>query len=1059
MLISSKTSAALKDRISRESEIFCEGLYLSARWFVLSQVAEKGLHFIVLPDRESAEYCAADLYNLVEGDCVFFLPNSGKGIERSNYKSTLGVQRTSALQKIMDNRGELLLIVTYPEAIEEKIPSSKQMKGAVLTIKKGQEIKFDTIIGALGTEGFERVDFVSAPGQFAVRGSLIDIFSYANNEPYRVSFWGDEVEEIKIFDPNTQISREEVESIGVVSNLLAEEAGNGRSLTEILPAKTLVWLDSSDVYNDRDFYSSLLPFKRVYTDVPLEKRDSPSLHFSISPQPSFNKNFDLLENDIRSRTESNYRVLIFGEKESQLERVRSILSMDGGVLPEFVKGKNIHAGFIDSEDRICCYTDHEIFDRFHRVRMRRSVEKTEQLTLNDLNSFKVGDYVVHIDHGVGVFGGLVKMLDDRGRVREVVKILYRDGDVVFVNVHAINKISRFRSADGEPPKINKLGGKTWSNLKSSAKKKVKDIAKDLIRLYAKRKATKGFAFSGDTYMQEELESSFMYEDTPDQETATRAVKQDMEETYPMDRLICGDVGFGKTEIAIRAAFKAVSDSKQVAVLVPTTILALQHYNTFTDRLKGFPCNIDLVSRLKTAKEISEIKERLESGQTDIIIGTHKLLNPAFKFKDLGLLVIDEEQKFGVAAKEKLRELRANVDTLTLTATPIPRTLQFSLLGARDLSIIQTPPPNRIPIQTEIILFSEDEIRSIINYELNRQGQVFFLHNKVEELPAIEEILHRVVPDMRICVAHGQMKAEELENRILGFMRGDSDLLLCTTIIENGLDIPNANTIIINQAQNIGLSDLHQLRGRVGRSNRKAFCYLIVPPLVSITDDARRRLRAIEEFSDLGSGFNIAMQDLDIRGAGNLLGAEQSGFITEMGYETYQKILEEAMEELGMETGSTVSRGSRNSFVDECSIETDQTALIPDDYIDVQAEKIRIYKQLDSSTSVKELDRYASIISDRFGPAPEELANLFEVVKIRNLGASLGFEKVIFKNGMLICFFVSDPRASYYSSGVFAGVMKKISEPFALKQTDNRLKVVAHGVGSLAEAYSLLCTLK
>ena len=1059
MLISSKTCAALKDRISRESEIFCEGLYLSARWFVVSQVVSKGLNFIVLPDRESAEYCAADLYNLVEGDRVFFLPNSGKGIERSNYKSTLGVQRTAALQKIMENRGDLLLIVTYPDAIEELIPSSRQMKGAVLTIAKGQEIKFDTIIGALGKEGFERVDFVSAPGQFAVRGSLIDIFSYANNEPYRVSFWGDEVEEIKIFDPNTQMSREEVEKIGVVSNLLAEDTENGRSITEILPAKTLVWLDSSDMYKERGFFKSLMAFKRVYTDVPLAERDEPTVAFSISPQPSFNKNFDLLSGDIRTRIENNYRVYIFGEKESQLERVKSILSMDGGVLPEFVKGKNIHAGFIDSEDKICCYTDHEIFDRFHRVRMRRSVEKTEQLTLNDLNSFNIGDYVVHIDHGVGVFGGLVKMYDDKGRAKEVVKILYRDGDVVFVNVHAINKISRFRSAGGEAPKINKLGGKTWSNLKSSAKKKVKDIAKDLIRLYAKRKATRGFAFSGDSYMQEELESSFMYEDTPDQETATRAVKSDMEQNFPMDRLICGDVGFGKTEIAIRAAFKAVSDSKQVAVLVPTTILALQHYYTFVDRLKGFPCNIDFVSRLKTAKEISAIRERLESGQTDIIIGTHKLLNPTFKFKDLGLLVIDEEQKFGVAAKEKLRELRANVDTLTLTATPIPRTLQFSLLGARDLSIIQTPPPNRIPIQTEIILFSEDEIRSIINYELNRQGQVFFLHNKVEELPAIEEILHRVVPDMRICVAHGQMKAEELENKILGFIRGDSDLLLCTTIIENGLDIPNANTIIINQAQNIGLSDLHQLRGRVGRSNRKAFCYLIVPPLVSITDDARRRLRAIEEFSDLGSGFNIAMQDLDIRGAGNLLGAEQSGFITEMGYETYQKILEEAMEELGVETGTTVTRGSKGAYVDECSIETDQVALIPDDYINVQAEKIRIYKQLDSSTSEKELARYASIIADRFGPVPEELANLFEVVKIRNLGSSLGFEKIIFRNGMLICFFVSDPRSSYYSSTVFAGIMKKVSPPFALKQTDNRLKLVAHGVESLSESYELLSKLK
>ena len=1059
MLISQKTSAALKSRIKSESEVFCGGLFLSARWFVLSQVAEKGVQFIILPDRESAEYCAADLYNLVEGDIVFFLPHSGKGTERSNYKSTLGVQRTAAIEKLLGNGGQLLFMVTYPEAMEEPIPAEKDMKGAVLKIKKGQEIKFEKIINTLGGNGFERVDFVSAPGQFAVRGSLIDIFSYASNEPFRISFWGDEVEEIKIFDPNTQISRADADSAEIVSDLLAGGAGEGRSLVEIIPSGTTVWLDSSDMYKEKEFFSRLAVFKRVYTDIPLDERDRDAVQFSISPQPVINKNFEILSGEINTRLENGFKVYIFGEKKTQLERVRSILSMNGGRLPEFVEGKNIHAGFIDGEDRICCYTDHEIFDRFHRVQMRRSVEKTEQLTLNDLNSFNIGDYVVHIDHGVGTFGGLVRMYDDKGRAKEVVKLVYKDGDVVFVNVHNLNKISRFRSADGEPPRINKLGGKAWAALKGNAKKKVKDIAKDLIQLYAKRRATRGFAFSADSYLQEELESSFMFEDTPDQENATAAVKKDMEERFPMDRLICGDVGFGKTEIAIRAAFKAASDGKQVAVLVPTTILALQHYNTFSERLKGFPCSIDFVSRLKTAGKLNETKERLEKGQTDIVIGTHKLLNPSFKFKDLGLLIIDEEQKFGVAAKEKLRQMKVGVDTLTLTATPIPRTLQFSLLGARDLSIIQTPPPNRIPIQTEIILFDEAEIRSIVNYELKRGGQVFFLHNKVEELPSIEEILHRTVPDARICTAHGQMRAEELENRIMDFIRGDYDILLCTTIIENGLDIPNANTIIINQAQNIGLSDLHQLRGRVGRSNRKAFCYLIVPPLVSVTDEARRRLRAIEEFSDLGSGFNIAMQDLDIRGAGNLLGAEQSGFIMEMGYETYQKILEEAMEELGVETGETTARSARGKFVDECTIETDHTALIPDDYIDITAEKIRIYKQLDSITSAKELDRCASVMKDRFGPLPEEVSNLFLVVKMRNLGAELGFERIIFKNGMLICFFISNPMSPYYTSEVFEGVMKKLELPFEFKQTEGRLKIVAHGVESLQRAYSLLSRLK
>ena len=728
-----------------------------------------------------------------------------------------------------------------------------------------------------------------------------------------------------------------------------------------------------------------------------------------------------------------------------------------GLVPEFVAGKNIHSGFIDHEDKVCCYSDHEIFDRFHRISIRRTVEKSEQLTLNDLTAFNIGDYVVHIDHGVGVFGGLVRMKDDKGRMHEVVKLMYKDGDVVFVSVHSLNKISRFRSKDGEAPKINKLGSKSWQTLKTSAKSKIKDIAKDLIQLYAKRKASKGFAYSPDSYLQEELESSFMYEDTPDQESATKAVKMDMEDPSPMDRLICGDVGFGKTEIAIRAAFKAVTDGKQVAVLVPTTILALQHFTTFSSRLKVFPCTIDYVSRLRTTKEINSIKTRLKDGSLDIVIGTHKLLGKDFDFKDLGLLVIDEEQKFGVSAKEKLRQLKSSVDTLTLTATPIPRTLQFSLLGARDLSIINTPPPNRIPTQTEIILFNEDEIKSIINYELNRGGQLFFLHNKVEELQSIYEILHRLVPDMRICVAHGQMEPKELENRMLDFIRGDYDMLLCTTIIENGLDIPNANTIIINQAQNIGLSDLHQLRGRVGRSNRKAFCYLIVPPLVTITDDARRRLKAIEEFSDLGSGFNIAMQDLDIRGAGNLLGAEQSGFIMDMGYETYQKILAEAMEELGVETGITAGR-KEDSFIKDCTIETDQLAMIPDSYIDITAEKIRIYKHLDSMSNDKDIDTARERLSDRFGEMPPEVENLFDVVKIRNLGGQLGFEKIIIKNGMMIMFFISNPMSNYYKTRIFSDILSMIDKNsglFSLKQTEGKLKIVTRGVDSLSIALSRL----
>ena len=1060
MLISSQAASLLQDNLQNREETFCSGLFLSARWVVLSQVAGEDTHLVVLPTKEAAEYCSADLYNLVEGDCVFFLPESGKGVERSNYKSSLGVQRTAAVGRILQKEAGRLFIVTYPEALEEKLPSQHKLTEALFTIRTGERLPYEDLRRRLTAEGFEKVDFVSAPGQYAVRGAVIDIFSYSLDKPYRITFFGNEVDKIHTFDCNTQLSIENKEWADIYPDIAAREETEeeGVSLLSLLPKESIAWLDSSDMYRDRSFFPELDAFKRVYLDIPLQKDGVEAVKFNIAPQPVFNKNFELLISDIRSRLEEGYKVQIIGEKESQLERLRSVMLQDEhALLPEFVKDTNLHAGFIDHDDKVCCYTDHEIFDRFHRVRLRRTVDKSEQLTLNDLNAFNLGDYVVHIDHGVGVFGGLVKMKDDYGRVHEVVKLMYSGGDVVFVSVHSLHKISRFRSREGEPPRINKLGSKTWTTLKSAAKSRVKDIAKELIQLYAKRRASKGFAYSPDTYLQQELESSFMYEDTPDQERATRAVKEDMEDTCPMDRLICGDVGFGKTEIAIRAAFKAVSDSKQVAVLVPTTILCLQHYETFRARLQNLPCNVEFVSRLKSAKQITDIKKRLKEGSIDILIGTHKILGAGFDFKDLGLLIIDEEQKFGVTAKEKLRYLKESVDTLTLTATPIPRTLQFSLLGARDLSIIQTPPPNRIPIQTEIILFNEEEIKSIINYELNRGGQVFFLHNKVEELPAIHDILHRLIPDMRICLVHGQMEAKELEDKMLAFMRGDFDLLLCTTIIENGLDIPNANTILVNQAQNIGLSDLHQLRGRVGRSNKKAFCYLIVPPLVSMTDDARRRLRAIEEFSDLGSGFNIAMQDLDIRGAGNLLGAEQSGFITDMGYETYQKILSEAMEELGVETGMTARR-SQERFVEDCTIETDQPAHIPDDYIDIVAEKIRIYKQLDALTDEREIDRLARQMADRFGPLPQEVENLLCVVKIRNLGMATGFEKIIIKNGMQIMFFVNNPLSAYYKSKKFEQVLGRVNENptlYKFNQDGGRLRTVSRGVTSLQSALQIL----
>ncbi|MBQ0077103.1 MAG: transcription-repair coupling factor [Bacteroidales bacterium] len=1022
---------------------------------VLSECRHAGLNLIILPNKESAEYCCADLYNLVDGDVVFFLPATAFGVEKSNYKSTLSVQRTAAIEKIMDCRpGESLFIVTYPEAIEELLPTKSQISSSTHKLKTGQEISFSTLTQKLGELGFEKVDFVSAPGQYAIRGSLVDVFSYSYNEAYRISFWGNEIEKIQIFDCNTQLSKSEIPEVEILSGIMDNQGSE--SLFSIIPADSLLWLDSSDMYSDKEYMTPVGNYRCVYLDVPVSKQDNCNpVEFHISPQPVFNKNFELLTADIRTMIESGYKVYIFGEKDSQLARIKTILENEHCPLPEFVSGKNLHSGFIDRDDRICCYTDHEIFDRFHRVSIRRTVEKTEQLTLNDISAFNVGDYIVHIDHGVGVFGGLVRLKDDMGRIKEVVKLTYKDGDVVFVSVHSLHKISRFRSSEGEVPRINKLGSKTWTALKTGAKNRVKDIAKELIQLYAKRKASQGYAFSPDSYLQDELESSFMYEDTPDQEEATKAVKRDMEDNCPMDRLVCGDVGFGKTEVAIRAAFKAVGDGKQVAVLVPTTILALQHFKTFSSRLGDFACNIDYVSRLRTAKEISVIKSRLAEGKIDILIGTHNILGDGFEFKDLGLLIIDEEQKFGVSAKEKLRQFKVGIDTLTLTATPIPRTLQFSLLGARDLSIINTPPANRIPIQTEIILFGEKEIRSIINYELQRGGQIFFLHNRVEELQSIADILQRLVPDMRICVAHGRMESKELEDKMLDFMAGDYDMLLCTTIIENGLDIPNANTIIINQAQNIGLSDLHQLRGRVGRSNRKAFCYLIVPPLTTITEDARRRLKAIEEFSDLGSGFNIAMQDLDIRGAGNLLGAEQSGFISDMGYETYQKILAEAMEEIGIEDVEQKSH-TAHRFTTDCTVETDRQALIPDEYLDITAEKIRIYKQLDSMRSDKEIDAYRRQLTDRFGEMPKEAANLFAVVKLRNLGSRLCLEKVIVKNGMFICFFPANQMSPFFKSEQFGKVLEKIpSTPFELKQTEGRLKIITRGVDSIDKALGLL----
>jgi len=1062
MLISKGKVAELKQSIQNNKEAYCSGLFLSAKWFVISQCEYNYLNIIILPDKDTAEYCANDLYYLTEGDRVFYFPDSAVNLQKSNFKATVSVQRTSAISKILSYKKEegSIFLVTYPDAISEGIPDIRKHSDIILSFKEGDEISHEKISEILFENGFERVDFVSAPGQFAIRGGIADIFSFGFNYPYRISFFGNEVDKIHVFDANSQLSVSEENSVDIIRNLSSEGSDNHTSsLFEIIPKDTLIWLDSSQMYKEREFIDEMDKFKRVYLETPLGLDvDDKTVKFNINPQPVFNKSFEILSEDIRRKYIEGYKVYIYVDKRSQADRMRSIIIENGGIIPEFIEGKIIHQGFIDKDDKICCYSEHEIFDRFHRASLRRSVEKTQQLTVNDLAAFNIGDYIVHIDLGIGIFGGLVRVKDDKGRYHEVVKLQYKDGDVVFVSVHSLHKISKYRSKDGEIPKINKLGSKTWQNLKNSTKSKVKDIARELIQLYAKRKASKGFAFSADGFLQNELESSFEWEDTPDQERATEAIKQDMEESCPMDRLICGDVGFGKTELAVRAAFKAVCDGKQVAVLVPTTILCLQHFNTFSARLKDLPCTVNFVSRLKTAKETSEIKNKLKEGKIDIIIGTHKLLGNDFSFKDLGLLIIDEEQKFGVSAKEKLRQLKMNVDTLTLTATPIPRTLQFSLLGARDLSILNTPPPNRVPIQTEIILFNKDEIKSIINYELQRGGQIFFVHNRVEELDSIREILQRLVPEMSICVAHGQMESKLLEDKILSFMAGEYDMLLCTTIIENGLDIPNANTIIINQAQNIGLSDLHQLRGRVGRSRRKGFCYLIVPPLASVTDDARKRLEAIEAFSDLGSGFNIAMRDLDIRGAGNLLGAQQSGFISDIGMETYQKILSEAMEELGIDIEEEGQAVNNEVYLTDCTIDTDIMAMIPDDYIDIVAEKVRIYKELDSAADDKALMRLRANLEDRFGHIPQEVDSLLDIVRIRTLGRQLGFEKIIIKNGLMICFFISNPMSSYFRGAKFGKIMDSVAanvNVFELKQKDGTLRLLSRGVNSSSKAYELL----
>ena len=1052
-------------------------LSAKAVWIASTLMALKrpGLHILVADSKKSAYFLSSDLYNFFGDDTVYLFPAS---TDKSETKTaTAKVQRTAALSVVtaMKDGGKpedlfdfetalaqatfnlaalsapsstlAKVLVTYPEALAEKVLKKSKTRASILQISRGEKLSHDFITELLFTNGFKRADFVSEPGEFAVRGGLIDIFSFSDNQPYRVDFFGEEVDSIRRFDVNTQFSTTELERVEIFPDLTQNHAENE--------------------YVD---FEAILPKGTVRWDLTEAELATPG-ETTVIPQPTFNKNFEILAGDIEEKLAEGYTVTILSPNESQTLRLQQILRDIGtGARPKFLP-LSLHEGYIDKTSRNCFYTDHQIFERYHKIKVRRQVEKSERLTINDLTSMQLGDYVVHIDHGVGRFGGLVKT-HIGGRVQEAIKLEYRDNDVIFVSIHGIHRISKYRSRDDEPPKIYKLGSKAWENLKSATKAKVKDIAKDLIQLYSQRQQSQGFAFSADTYLQQELESSFLFEDTPDQVKATLAVKEDMESVHPMDRLICGDVGFGKTEIAIRAAFKAVCDSKQVAVLVPTTILALQHYKTFSDRLKNFPCRVEYLSRLRTAKDIKEIQADLEAGKIDILIGTHRLLNKTIKFKDLGLLIIDEEQKFGVTAKERLRQLKASVDTLTLTATPIPRTLQFSLLGARDLSIINTPPPNRLPVYTEVIHFEDDLIADIINRELERGGQVFFVHNRVEDILSIREILHRLVPEADICVAHGQMDPQELERRMLDFINGDYDILLSTSIMENGIDIPNVNTIIINQAQRFGLSDLHQLRGRVGRSNIKAYCYLVIPSMDGITEEARRRIKAIEAFSDLGSGFNIAMQDLDIRGAGNLLGAEQSGFIAEMGFETYMRILNEAMAELPetirQEEQANIKHRKEGVtaadlpqiFINEIDtqVETDMEILIPDDYVNVPSEKIRLYRELDGLSRESDLEKFARGLEDRFGPIPEPVVALMDVVRLRREAQKIGIERVVLKKNMMLAYFIQNPMSNFFETKTFERVLDNVARAgnrYSVVQNETRLYLKSVGVTTVARAVQLL----
>ncbi|MDR2065656.1 MAG: transcription-repair coupling factor [Prevotellaceae bacterium] len=1065
----------------RRSSIVLKGLAGSAKSVLAACFFQTNanINIFVLSEKETAAYFYTDLYNLAQNENILFFPSSLKrNVQDETVETANIVQRTKCLNLLNEGKRKNICLVTYPEGLTEKVVAPDVLNKNTLTVRKNDKPGLDFVVEMLVSYGFERTDFVFEPGQYSVRGSILDVFSYSTNKPYRIDFFGDEIESIRIFDLDTQLSIENINETEIISNL--EQNRKDYSIFDFIENSACIWFDDYDFCSGKadeinkiknqsfiseNVFSEQTEKFRILSFSPVKiLNNTVKIEFKTSPQPNFNKNFDMLSKNIRENSENGYDTVILFDNTVQNGRLRQIF--ESGDKHENLSfdsiNISIHEGFIDHVSKISYYTDHQIFQRYHRFKIHGMLDRGEILNIQELNKLQVGDYIVHIDHGVGIFGGLVKQ-EVNGKIQEAVKLVYRDSDVLFVNIHGLHRISKFKGKDSEPPKIYKLGNGDWQRLKQNTKKKIKDMAHELILLYAERKAAKGFAFSADSYMQHELEASFVYEDTPDQMKASGAVKEDMELSSPMDRLICGDVGFGKTEIAVRAAFKAAVDGKQTAILVPTTILALQHHKTFSERLQNFPVKIDFLNRLKTAKQQTETLKNIENGNTDIIIGTHKLLGKNVKFKDLGLLIVDEEQKFGVSAKEKLRQIKMNVDTLTMTATPIPRTLQFSLMGARDLSIINTPPPNRHPIVTEVHTFNSETIKDAINYELERSGQVFFVHNRIDDINRIAEMIVKLCPNAKIATGHGRLESKKLEEIMLGFIDGKYDVLLTTTIIESGLDIPNANTIIIDHAQNFGLSDLHQLRGRVGRSNKKAFCYLLTPPPASLTTEARRRLKAIEEFSDLGSGFNISMQDLDIRGAGNLLGGEQSGFISDIGFETYQRILNEALAELKSDTEFEKTNLQKQpvsadiSFISDCYIDTDIDANLPDEYVSNSSEKIKLYRDLNSIDDENDLIEFRKKMIDRFGEIPLPSENLFNIVRLRRIAIKLGFERIILRNQMMIAYFISNQMSAYYKTQRFIDIIQYIQsnpEKFKMKEHNKKLSLTVQNVKTMEDCLSL-----